>query len=281
MPAKLTLHPPERASRFLVLRDGETLVVGRDPDSGLLLDDPRVSKRHARLSWRGAGWWAEDLGSKNGTLVNGAPVSGVPLAAGDWISFGGLLGRFEIVSEAEVASLESDRLARLHTSVEMRRRLGADLEPFDFLLRFLESAIEVTRAQRGFVVLAGPEDTLRVEVAAGFARDELARDGFAGSVGAIQRVMKTRVPVVVSDVKADAFLGPRPSVASMGLGALACVPIRQEEEVLGVIYVDSRERATGFAQLDIDVLESLAEHAAIVIGGLRLDRRIRNLSAIV
>ena len=49
MPAKLTLHPPERASRFLVIRDGESLVVGRDPACGLVLKDPRVSKRHARF----------------------------------------------------------------------------------------------------------------------------------------------------------------------------------------------------------------------------------------
>ena len=63
----------------------------------------------------------------------------------------------------------------------------------------------------------------------------------------------------------------------MGLGALACVPIRQDDEILGMIYVDGRERATGFAQLDIEVLEALAEHAAIVIASLRLDRRMRTL----
>ena len=277
MPAKLTLHPPERASRFLVLRDGETLVVGRDPESGLLLEDPRVSKRHARLSWSSAGWRLEDLGSKNGTLVNGASVSVAPLAGGDWISFGGVMGRFEMVSEIEVSSLESDRLARLNTSVEMRRRLSADLEPFDFLLRFLESAMAVTGAERGFVLLAGPEGDFRAEVAAGFAPDNLAGERFAGSVGAIQRVLKTRASLVVSDAQTDVFLGKRPSVVGMGLGALACVPICQDDEILGMIYVDGRERANGFAQLDIEILETLAEHAAIVIASLRLDRRMREL----
>lgn len=277
MPARLTLHPSARASRFLVLRDGETLIVGRAPESGLVLEDRRVSKRHARLQWSGAGWRLEDLGSKNGTLVNGLEASGAPLAGGDWISFGGVMGRFETISEVEVSSLESDRLARLNTSVEMRRRLGADLEPFDFLLRFLESAMEVTGAERGFVLLAGPEGALRAEVAAGFAPDHLASDRFAGSVGAIQRVLKTRASVVVSDAQADAFLGKRPSVVGMGLGALACVPIHQDDEILGMIYVDGRERATGFAQLDIEILEALAEHAAIVIASLRLDRRMRKL----
>ena len=216
----------------------------------------------------------EDLGSKNGTLVNGIEASGAPLAGGDWISFGGVMGRFEtdlggrgLVPGRRTVWLGSTR------RIEMRRRLGADLEPFDFLLRFLESAMEVTGAERGFVLLAGPEGTLRAEVAAGFAADHLASDRFAGSVGAIQRVLKTRASVVVSDAQADAFLGKRPSVVGMGLGALACVPIRQDDEILGMIYVDGRERATGFAQLDLEILESLAEHAAIVIASLRLDRR--------
>jgi hypothetical protein len=277
MPAKLTLHPPERASRFLVLCDGETLVVGRDPESGLVLEDRRVSKSHARLRWSGAAWCLEDLGSKNGTSVNGLPASGAPLADGDWISFGGIMGRFEAVSEAEVSALKSDRLARLNTSVEMRRRLGADLEPYDFLLRLLESAIAVTGAERGFVVLAEPEGALRAEVAAGFSPDQLSDERFAGSVGAIQRVLQTKGSVVVSDVQADAFLGKRPSVVQMGLGALACVPMRQDDEILGMIYVDSRKRATGFAQLDLEILEALAEHAAIVVASLRLDGQMRTL----
>jgi hypothetical protein len=278
MPAKLTLHPPERASRFLVLRDGETLTVGRDPESGLVLEDRRVSKCHARLQWSGSGWRLEDLGSKNGTFVNGVEASGISLVSGEWISFGGIIGRFETISEADVSSLDSDRLARLHTSIEMRRRLSADLEPCDFLLRFLESAMEVTHAERGFVLLAGPEGGFRVEVASGFAPDDLARDRFAGSVGAMQRVLEKRASVVVSDAAADPFLSQRPSVVGMGLGALACVPIRQEAEILGLIYVDGRERAAGFAELDLEILESLAEHAAMVVASLRLQRRIRELA---
>ncbi len=251
--------------------------MGREPESGLVLEDRRVSKRHARLRWNGTGWSLEDLRSKNGTFVNGLEASGAPLSDGDWLSFGGIMGRFDVILEAAVSVLEADRLARLNTSVEMRRRLGADLEPFDFLLRFLESAMEVTGAERGFVLLTGPEGALRVEVSAGFSSDDLAGERFAGSVGAIQRVLNTGTSVVVSDAQTDAFLGKRPSVVEMALGTLACVPMRQDDEIVGMIYVDGRKRATGFAQLDLEILESLAEHAAIVIASLRLDRRMQQL----
>jgi hypothetical protein len=50
--------------------------IGRDPDNAVMIPDPRVSSRHARLVRRGGQWWIEDLGSTNGTLVNGAPVAG-------------------------------------------------------------------------------------------------------------------------------------------------------------------------------------------------------------
>src|SRR5437867_9239510 len=178
MPAKLTLHPPQRASRFILLRDGETLVVGRDPECGLILEDPRVSKRHARLAWTGSGWTLEDLGSRNGTAVNGRPATGAPLGNGDAVSFGGLMGRFERLGEGEATGAESERLARLKTSLQMRRRLGADLEPFDLLLRLLQSAMEVARAERGFVLVAGPDGLLRAEVATALSEKAVSDERF-------------------------------------------------------------------------------------------------------
>lgn len=45
--------------------------LGANPDNDLVLTDALVSGRHARLRWDGASWWVEDLGSTNGTLVNG------------------------------------------------------------------------------------------------------------------------------------------------------------------------------------------------------------------
>ena len=47
--------------------------------------------------------------------------------------------------------------------------------------------------------------------------------------------------------------------------------------MLGLIYVDGRTRRDGFTEVDLEILDSLREHAAMVIAGLRLDRRIRNL----
>src|SRR5438309_9469636 len=109
MPGKLTLYPPQRASRFLVLREGESLKIGRDPACDLVLEDARVSKRQAHLRWTGAGWVLEDLGSKNGTTVNGKIPTGTELQDGDAINLRGLSARFERLSAAQAGTLDSQR----------------------------------------------------------------------------------------------------------------------------------------------------------------------------
>jgi hypothetical protein len=277
MPGKLTLHPPRRASRYLLIRDGETLVVGRHPGCGLALDDPRVSKRHARLAWTGSGWTLDDLGSKNGTTVNGRPAAGALLGHGDWVSFGGLMGHFERLDEAEITAAESDRLARLQTSIAMRRRLGADLEPLDLLLRFLESAMSVVRAERGFVLVTGPDGVLRAEVATALSEDAFADERFAGSLGAVARAARTRTPVVVSDAQNDPLLSRRPSIHQKGIGALVCVPLLHEASLLGLLYVDSRKPGVAASELDLEILTTLAEHCALVIAAMKIDQRITRL----
>lgn len=278
MPAKLTLHPPHRPARFIVIGDGESLTIGRDPECGLVIEDGRVSKQHARLVWSD-GWTLEDAGSKNGSSVNGMAVSGRRLEGGEWLSFGGLIGRFDRITEDEARALSGQRLARLHTSIELKRRLNADLDTFDLLLRLLESALGATGAERGFVLIAGADGRLHAEVAAGFAPGQVRDDGFTGSVGALRHAVETHASVVVSDAQRHPLLGARASVVEMRLGVLACVPLLQDDRLLGILYVDSTTAGGGFTDLDLEILEALAEHTALVIGGLQLERRIAELQA--
>ncbi|MBV9279438.1 MAG: FHA domain-containing protein [Chloroflexi bacterium] len=63
--------------------------IGRDNDNDVILTDTFVSAEHAKLSWNGRGWVLEDLGSTNGTRVNGKPVHrSTPIKPGDTIEFG-------------------------------------------------------------------------------------------------------------------------------------------------------------------------------------------------
>jgi hypothetical protein len=66
----------------------DELTIGRDADCDIGLNDSTVSRRHARLVFRDGAWVIQDLASKNGVFVNGAPVGRCQLRPGDRVSLG-------------------------------------------------------------------------------------------------------------------------------------------------------------------------------------------------
>jgi hypothetical protein len=277
MPAQLSIHPAERAARRVLLAEGESLVLGRDPSCTLVLDEPRISKRHAEIAWTGRTWALRDLGSKNGTSVNGLSAAGQELASGDWLSFGGVPGRFELLSDEQADERRRSRRARADTSVRLRRLLEEAGTPDETLRRLLESARELVSADRGFVVLVADDGALRVHAATGFDAAENA--SFAGSVGVVRRVAETKEAIVISDLSGDAVMGARPSVIAQGLTAVACLPLRVQGRLAGFLYVDSRRAGTELDDLDMEILEGLAEHACVALGAVDVAKRLQQLRA--
>lgn len=80
-------------------------IIGREAGLAVALDDPRVSARHAELSFRHDQWWLRDLGSSNGTMLNGQPVhSVVAVRTGDVLQCAAVRLRFvaPLVDSAEL-----------------------------------------------------------------------------------------------------------------------------------------------------------------------------------
>ena len=96
--------------RALVLHDGQN-TVGRDPQCEVWLDVAGVSRRHARITVSRGAATLEDLGSKNGTTLDGAPIRSVmPLSDGDVIQFGSVETQFRLWSDRRAT--ETVRLNR-------------------------------------------------------------------------------------------------------------------------------------------------------------------------
>ena len=94
-PAKLTFESGQFAGRIVALPN-EMVTFGRAPDNDIVVGDPATSGRHGRIEVRGTAFWISDLGSTNGTLVNGEPVIEKQLNHGDLIAIGQNTIRFTL-----------------------------------------------------------------------------------------------------------------------------------------------------------------------------------------
>ena len=102
-------EPADRPGRLVVLESpsGEPLAghsfgldvitpLGRDVNNAIVIDDPFASADHAVLTYRGRSWYLEDLGSTNGSYINGRRVDGVsPMGFGDELQIGQVRMRLE------------------------------------------------------------------------------------------------------------------------------------------------------------------------------------------
>jgi pSer/pThr/pTyr-binding forkhead associated (FHA) protein len=82
------VHSPARRLRPPAQQQGSALTLGRSPECDYVVDDRTVSARHAELRRTASGWVLRDLGSRNGTRVNGWLVREQPLSDGDEIALG-------------------------------------------------------------------------------------------------------------------------------------------------------------------------------------------------
>ena len=107
--------------------DQGSLVLGRDPRSGIVIDHPQISRRHARFIQRGEGWVVEDLGSTNGTFLNGAHiVTPQRLTDGDVI---GLSDAFLLTFRAERRGTDKARQACGEDSPTLRSPESSEQQP--------------------------------------------------------------------------------------------------------------------------------------------------------
>ncbi|HYO11871.1 MAG TPA: GAF domain-containing protein [Thermoanaerobaculia bacterium] len=277
MPARLTVHFPSSPARVIILPDGCETVVGRDPDCGVVLADDRVSRHHAVFAANGSGWSLTDLASKNGTVLDGLPVESGSLKEKSWISFGGLIARFEIL-QGSADQEEEERRRRFTTSLGMQRGLDPGRGLQELLDHVVTSTLELTNAERGFLLLASPEGGFEVAARSGLSWEDLEADEFGGSLGAVRRALATGASVVSTDTRADAELGGRASVVATGIRALLCVPVRALDRVIGALYADSRRPGAAFTELDLEILEALAAQAGLAIAVARLHEELAALS---
>ena len=284
---------------------GPKHLVGRGPDCDIRLGDPLVSARHARLTQADGVYEVEDLGSRNGTRVNGERITGpTRLYPGDRIEFGGHLMLFlgpepppfslsdtatqvpgppSVVRSLDVTAglrTEVSPEAKLRAMIEISRNLSTTLKLDEVLPKILESLFALfPQTDRGFFLLRDP-GTKKLLPKAIRHRHTPAGEAAAISRTVIDHAVQTGRAVLSSDAGHDDRFDASQSVRLHQIRSIMCVPlVGRAGECLGVIQLDTREKGRVYTQDDLDVLAFAATQATRAVEMAQLHLELRELEA--
>jgi transcriptional regulator with GAF, ATPase, and Fis domain len=257
-------------SRRLVL-DLRPAVLGRSGSCEVPLPDASVSRQHCRLTPEAEGGWKiEPLAEPGSLWLNGAAVEGAaPLRPGDRLELGAAT-RIDARALGAARPGGGLRPAEVELLLDTVQDLTAAPDLQDLLRKLVDRGIRVAGGERGALLLAGPDG----ELEAGVARDAAGRELDPDEVltrSLPARALQTGRPVVLTDAEAAE---QRPEVSDSvlreGLRSVVCVPLRGQEAVAGVLYIDSRRPADAFGHESLALLEALTVHGGLAIERARL-----------
>jgi transcriptional regulator with GAF, ATPase, and Fis domain len=153
--------------------------------------------------------------------------------------------------------------------LEINKRLNSELDLGRLLELILDTVLELTRAERGFLLIRGGEGELEVRTERNV--DDAARAGasaFSRSIA--ERAAQLGEPIVTVDAADDARFEAALSVSDLRLRSVLAVPLAVKGRVVGCVYVDHRARVGLFRPADVTLVAALAEQAAIAVENARL-----------
>jgi len=283
--------------------------IGRHGRNSIQIDDPRISNSHCilRLDEKQQAT-IEDLESSNGTYINRKPIKGtVTLRNGDEVLVGGTRCTFdaEIPEFAEkmvrvtkdaakgqihsqVARLQPDRFSResevtdekvlredyekLRVTYELQRDIGLELNIDRILEQILERANEFLNYDRGVILLKNEGGQLRPRA---YKNVNPAKQMTISST-MIQRVEKEKVGVLSSDAQADTRFDGAESIIVQGVRSTMAVPILHQDELLGIMLVDSLIHVNAYTEKDLHLLTNIANQTGQLIKNSQMAKKIES-----
>mgnify|MGYP000107445693 CR=1 FL=1 len=180
----------------------------------------------------------------------------------------------EILTVAEAPAplaLELERVEdRLKRVLAISVRMNETREVDQLLEYVMDQVIELSGAERGFLVLLDESGRMEFRVARGIDRQEIESARSDISYTVIGAVAQSREAVLLQDALADERFGRQSSVLELNLRSVLCVPLISRDELIGMIYADNRSVSGRFAQTDLDLMTIFANQAAIAIENARL-----------
>jgi transcriptional regulator with GAF, ATPase, and Fis domain len=165
--------------------------------------------------------------------------------------------------------------SRLRRLLRINKRLNSELRLPRLLEMVLDTVIELTDAERGFILLEDESGELNVKVARNIDQRTLETEELALSKSIARQAAAGGQPVVTIDAAGDDRFREALSVSDLHLRSVLAVPLCIKGRVAGTIYVDHRLRKGAFDQEDVRLVLDFAEQAAIALENARLLGELR------
>jgi len=177
--------------------------------------------------------------------------------------------------DAEVSARALAAEGRLRRLLRINKRLNSELRLPRLLEMIVDTVIELTDAERGFLLLEDEPGKLEVKVARNIDQRTLETAEFELSRSIARQAAAGGEPIVTIDAAGDARFREALSVSDLHLRSVLAVPLAIKGRVAGTIYVDHRLRKGAFGQDDVRLVLDFAEQAAIALENARLLGELR------
>jgi sigma-B regulation protein RsbU (phosphoserine phosphatase) len=275
----------------------ESVVVGRSEQADITVTDHSVSRRHARIFRQGADWSVEDLGSRNGTLLNeqrlaaasvlkpgdvirvgdtrvvlatpGMPTGPVRAAAIDPAAAGdSMVSVLRPAAELmKIGGSDAGASSRLRLLNEVHRALARPISRAELLDLILERAFEVLQPEDAAIFLRGADGEL---YKAAERRSPNSSSPLLVSRRLAEEVTVKGAAALVLDAQIDSRFSGAESILASGVRSIVAAPLLDADGCLGMIALYSRMHVRRFAEQDLELLVSLAAAAALRVRNIAL-----------
>jgi signal transduction histidine kinase len=157
------------------------------------------------------------------------------------------------------------KAGRFEALYNISRLLGSSLDLQIVLDQIMDAIIQLTGAERGFLMLRDDDGGLTVKVARNFDQQTLNSDNFKFSRTIVNTVLDTGEPVVTTNAAEDPRFSQQASIVSQALRSIMATPLRVRGNIIGVAYVDNKIIAGLFSEEDLAALDALMGQAAVAL----------------
>lgn len=284
----------EGESHKFNLEDGQH-TVGRSSENDVQVAMARVSKVHAELKIDGERIFVRDLGSRNGTELNGKPVGDawVEVPVGSLVSFAGALMRrgspattaaHRLLGDHQVSASLRYNMSQGYSNAARSRLMDRSSELFE-LLASSDDQNAIETAACAFVAQCVPAERVVMLADSGEATNVEASARWTKTVGnpdaplqlsstIVGSVLRERDSVLVANPLEDPRFGGQQSIMALSLRSAMAAPLFDNQRVRGIIYVDTTDPKVRYTQADLEVLTATANAVAVKLRNLSLEEEI-------